>query len=49
MGQYFPEPYGRSGGNVTVELDLSYYTTVVDLKRATDTYTSTLVSKTDFG
>ena len=47
MGQYFPEPYGRSGGNVAVELDLSYYTTVVDLKRATDT--SALVSKTDFG
>lgn len=47
MGQYFSERYERSGGNVSTELDLSNYTIMFDLNRAT--YTSTLVSKTDFG
>ena len=25
MSEYFPKPYKHFGGNVTIELDLSYY------------------------
>ena len=48
MSQYFP-PYGRFGGNVKVELDLSNYTTKTDLKHVThvDTNLASLKSEVD--
>ena len=48
MSQYFPQPYGPSGENVKVELDLSNFATKVDLKGTTgkNIDTSTLASKT---
>ena len=48
MGQYFPEPYGLSGGNVKVELNLSNYAAKVELKGATDIDTSTPAPKKGF-
>ena len=35
MSQYFP-PYGSSGRNIKVELDLSNYATKTDLKNVKD-------------
>ena len=32
MGQFFPKPHKRSGGNVNAELDLSNYPTKADVK-----------------
>ena len=47
MSQYFPELYGRSGGNVKVELDLSKYATKTDWRGATGIDISTLTSRAD--
>ena len=47
MSKYFPEPFERSGGNVKVELNLSYYVTEAELKRTAGIDTSILASKTD--
>ena len=46
MTNYFPEPYGCSGGNVKVKWDLSDYATKADLKGTTSINTSELASKT---
>ena len=47
MRLYSHETYERSGGNGKVELDISNYTTEVDLKGATGIDTSRFASKTD--
>ena len=46
MSEYFP-PYRSSGGNARVELDLSSYATISDLKEATGIDTSKLAAKSD--
>ena len=46
MSEYFPEPKSL-GGNVKVELDLSYYATKADLKKATGVDKSDSAKKTD--
>ena len=48
MGQYFPEPYVKSGWNINIELDLSNYLTKTNLKKATSIDTYMLESETDF-
>ena len=35
MIEYFPKPYKRFGGDISVNLDLSNYATKADLKGAT--------------
>ena len=47
MYQYFHELHEHSGGNVKVELNISYYTTKATLKGATVINTPTVVSNTD--
>ena len=47
MSQYFPKPYEPFGGEINVKVDLSNYTTKVDLKNATAIDTSKLVAKSD--
>ena len=47
MIQYFPKPYGRFGGNIKVELDLSSYATKANLKGPTGTNTSNLTLKSN--
>ena len=47
ISQYFPKPYIPSGGNVIVELDLSYYTTKAVLKEATGINAPNLATKPD--
>ena len=46
MSQYFP-PYGSSGKDIKIELDLSNYTTKKDLKGITHVDTSSFASKTN--
>ena len=46
MNEYFPEPKSF-GGKVKVELELSNYTTKVDLKNATGVDTSNFAKKVD--
>ena len=45
MGQYFAEPFERTGENVKVEIDPSNYATKADFKEATST--GTLASETE--
>ena len=46
MSHYFP-PYGNSGRNIKVELDLSSYATKTDLKNVTQVDVSSFASKTN--
>ena len=46
MSQYFP-PYGRSSGNVKVQLDLTNYATKDDVKNITPADVSSYASKTN--
>ena len=46
MSEYFPEPKSLAG-KIKVELDLSNYTTKVDLKNATGVDTSKFAKKVD--
>ena len=46
MSQYF-SPYGSSGGDIKVELDLSNYATKTDLKNVTHVDVSSFASKTN--
>ena len=39
--------YGNCGGNLKVELELSYYATKVDLKEASDADASNIAAKSD--
>ena len=45
MSQYFPEPKGRLGEKVNVELDLSNYIMKANLRWEKEIETSILVSK----
>ena len=45
--QYFPKPYESSGGNINVKVVSSDYAAKADLKNATGTDKSKLVSKSD--
>ena len=45
MSQYFP-PYGSSGRNIKVELDLSSYATKTDVKNVTHVDVSSFALKT---
>ena len=47
MSHFFPKSFQLFGKNITVKLDLSYYTTQDDLKRASEVDTSNLASKFD--
>ena len=47
MSQYFPKPSEPSGGDVSVNVDLSNYAAKTDLKNATGTDTSKLAAKSD--
>ena len=49
MSQYFPKSCKHSGGNVTVELDISNYLTKANLKGVISIGTFMLASKTDSG
>ena len=44
MGQYFPKPYGSSGGIIKIELDLYNYETKADLKGVTGVDKSNLAA-----
>ena len=46
MNEYFPKPK-TLGGNLKVELDLSYYMTKADLKNATGVDTLNFAKKSD--
>ena len=46
MIQYFSQPHERSGGNVKVEFDPSYYGTKPDLKGTPGADTAKLAPKT---
>ena len=44
MGQYFPKPYGSSGGIIKIELDLYNYGTKAYLKGVTGVDRSNLAA-----
>ena len=47
MSEYFPKPYKRFGGDISVKLDLSNYVTKTDVKGATCVDMGNLVAKSD--
>ena len=47
MSQYFPKPYEPFGGDISVKVDLSNYTTKTGLKNAIGIDTSKLAAKSD--
>ena len=47
MSQYFPQPFGRFGGNINVKVDMSNYTTKTDLKNKKHVDTSSFALKTN--
>ena len=47
MIQYFPQPFGRFGGNINVKVDMSNYTTKTDLKNKKHVDTSSFALKTN--
>ena len=47
MSQYCPKPYDLFGGDINVEVNLSNYTTKVDLKNAAGIDTSKLAPKSN--
>ena len=47
LSEYFPEPYERFNGDISVKLDLSVYATKKDLKRSTGVDLSNLAAKLD--
>ena len=47
MSQYLPKPYKPFGADINFKVDLSSYTTNIDLKNATGVDTSKLAAKSD--
>ena len=47
MTQYFPKPFRRFAGNISVKVDLSNYATKTDLKNVTHVHTSSFALKTN--
>ena len=47
MSQYFPKPYQPFGGDISLKVDLSNYTTKADLKKASGIDTFKLAAKSD--
>ena len=47
MTQYFPKPFRRFAGNISVKLDLSNYATKTDLKNVTHVHTSSFALETN--
>ena len=47
MSQYFPKPYGSSGGDINVKVDLSNYATKSDLRNVTHVDVSSFVPKSN--
>ena len=45
MSQYFPKPFRRFWGNISVKVDLSIYATKTDLKNVTHVDTSSFALK----
>ena len=45
MSRYFPRPFRSFGGNITVKVDLSNYSTKTDLKIVTHVDTSSFALK----
>ena len=45
MSQYFPKPFGRFGGNINVNVDLSNYVTKADIRNISHGDTSSLALK----
>ena len=45
MSRYFPRPFRSFGGNITVKVDLSNYSTKTDLKNVTHVDTSSFALK----
>ena len=47
MSQYFSKSYEPFGGDINVKVDLSNYTTKVDIKNISHVYTSSFALKTN--
>ena len=47
MSEYFPKPFRSFGGNISIKVGLSNYTTKTDLKNVTHVDTSSFAQKTN--
>ena len=47
MSQDFPKPFKRFGGNINIQVALSNYATITDLKNVTHVDTSSFALKTN--